>query len=102
MSKELTPEVCKKNRSKPSYSIGLAFRQEGLQLHKRPHPTHLHRRVRNVKSRLLRRVGVVLGPAHGHQCVAGLRVVEVDGGQQRERPGGAQGVAGRVARFVGE
>ena len=58
--------------------------------------------MRHVKSRLLRRVGVVRGPAHGHQGVAGLRVVEVDGGQQRERPGGAQGVACRVARFVGK
>ena len=56
--------------------------------------------MRHVKSRLLRRVGVVRGPAHGHQGVAGMRVVEVDGGQQRERPGRAQGVAGRVARFV--
>ena len=58
--------------------------------------------MRHVKSRLLRRVGVVRGPAHGHQGVAGLRVVEVDGGQQRERPGRAHGVAGRVARFVGK
>ena len=59
--------------------------------------------MRHVKSRLLRRFGVVRGPAHGHQGVAGLRVfVEGDGGQQRERPGGAQGVACRVARFVGK
>ena len=79
---------------------GLAFPQESLQLHKRPHPTHLHRWVRHVKSRLLRRVGVVRGPAHGHQGMAGMRVVEVDGRQQGERPGRAHGVAGRVARFV--
>ena len=59
--------------------------------------------MRHVKSRLLRRVGLVRGPAHGHQGVAGLRVVvEGDGRQQRERPGRAQGVAGRVARFVGK
>ena len=91
MSKELNPKACKKNRSKPSYSIGLTFRQESLQLRKRPHPTHLHRRMRHVKGRLLRRVGVVRGPVHGHQGVARLRVVvKGDGGQQRERPGRAQ------------
>ena len=57
--------------------------------------------MRHVKSRLLRRVGFVRGPAHGHQGVAGLRVVvEGDGGQQRERLGRAHGVADRVARFV--
>ncbi len=81
----------------PQTSLSSVLREKSLQLHKRPHPAHLHRRVRNVKSRLLRWVGVVRGPAHGHHGVAGLCVVvEGDGGQQRERPGEAQGGAGRV------
>lgn len=87
----------------PLNNLISAHCEKGLQLRKRPHPTHLHRRVRHVKSRLLRRVGVVRGPAHSHQGVTGLRiVVEGDGGERGERPSRAQWVAGRVARFVGD